>query len=756
MHDGAWESRAGQTIGTLAPVPRFRPFFSGPDREKPQSLQGIYALMRHKRATMSHPRHGPPLECRVNAAFHPVATRIAPVTASLFARLSAPTVRGAGVALIGAVAACASLETPSSEGSDAYIAGVEAIAAAEDAAPRDTVTGHVFQDRNRDGRRQEGEPGVRGVLVSNGVAVVKTDRDGAYTLPARDDMAVFVIQPSGWRSPTNADWVPQIAYQHKPAGSPKPLRYGGLAPTGPLPAAINFPLIRAGDQKAFACAVLGDTQAYANAEIGYLRDSVVDDMLDRGPGAVDCVIAVGDVMGDDLDLIPRMADVLGALEAPQWWVHGNHDFDFDADHDADSADSWRRLWGPAYYAFEMGEVLFIVLDNVVYPCGATDAQTPGREFCIDNPRKRYNARITDDQMAFVANLLALTDEDRTIVLAHHIPFVSFVDQTTAPHQTDNVTALYALLEGREALSLSGHTHTISNFAPGDSYAGWKAQVGVEQLPFRHIIAGAGSGAWYQGDFDMHGVPMALQRQGAPRGWLELAFDGNAYVERYHGANVGRERVMWTAINTPGFRSWFDAIVEWANADRDTRDPIPPLNIHDLPDTKILTPSDLTLGSFLTANVWAGDSQTTVTAQINDGPAAPMTRTQQAAGEGALIGALYADPFAAQRQLSVARFAMQSRSGEARNQGYEVWQGAQFGPAAPQPQRAIADRSAHLWRMALPADLPDGVHVATITVTDRHGRVFTDRLAFEVRAEHPPARWRQDVWERFENGPPVRD
>lgn len=643
---------------------------------------------------------------------------------------------------------------PSGPFAELYVAAPE-IVPARAGRPARFAQGVVFEDLDRDGKRDRGEPGVTGARVSNGVEVVRVGADGAYRLPARDDMAVFVIQPTGWRTPTNEDWVPQFAYQHKPAGSPKRLRFGGLPATGPLPAAINFPLIRAGDQSRFSCAVLGDTQTYSNAEIGFLRDSAVDDILDRGPGAVDCIVAVGDVMGDDLGLIPRMADVLGTVGAPQWWVHGNHDFDFDADHDRDSADSWRRLWGPNYYAFEIGGVLFIALDNVVYPCGADDARRPGREECVTGDRKRYNGRLTDDQLAFVRNLLALTDPQTRVVVATHIPLVSFVDQTSPIHQTDNVADLYALLAGREALSIAGHTHAVENLAPGDRFEGWTAAVGVQALPFRHIIAGAASGSWWAGDFDHFGVPMALTRMGDPRGWVRLDFQDGAYVETFFGANLGRERAMWLSLNTPGFRAWFDALMAWRAQPAETRDPVPPLNANDLADVKIVTPEDLAGGAWITANVWIGSSESAVSISINGGPAQPMERTQQAQGEAARVGAEFADPFAAQRQLSVARVAMQSRSGDARAQGVEVFGGRRTGPAAPQPFGSIADRSNKLWRFKLPEGLPEGAHVATVRVTDRHQRVFEDRIVFEVRAQRPPPRWRDDVWNAFENGPPVR-
>lgn len=634
-----------------------------------------------------------------------------------------------------------------------YVAGIDV----RPGAPREAamVSGQVFHDRNGNGILDDRERGVRGVMVSNGRDVVKTARDGSYVLPVRDDMSVFVIQPSGWRVPTDDRFIPQFAYQHKPSGSPKPLRYGGLPPTGPLPSAINFPLQRSDVGEDFTCAVLGDVQTYSNDDVGHARDSVVDDLLDRGPARTDCLLAVGDVLGDDMELLPRLAEILGAVQAPQWWVHGNHDFDFDADFDENSADTWRRMWGPEYYAFEMGDVLFIVLDNVVYPCTAEDNTGGGREHCVTGTTKRYNGRITHTQMTFVRNLLAVADADRKLVFAHHIPFVSFQDQTMAAHQTDNVNELYELVGDRPALSLSGHTHTIENFAPGDAFEGWKGVVGVAALPFRHVIAGAVSGAWYNGDWDVHGVPMSLQRQGAPRGFLDLSFEGTDYTMEYIATGLGADRAMWLSLNTPPYRQWFDTLMAWRAEDRATRTTVPPLSVQDLPDVKILTPEDLSGTTWLTANVWMGDTTTDVTVSLNGGTPVVMTRTQSASGEAARIGAEWSDPFATQRQLTVSRVAIQSRSGNEDAQGYAQGRWAKFAPGPPQPLGAVADRNLHLWRFELPTDLNEGVHVAEITATRDHGRTVTDRIVFEVRRERPERLWRAARWDQFEDGPPVR-
>ncbi|MEM7055133.1 MAG: calcineurin-like phosphoesterase C-terminal domain-containing protein, partial [Pseudomonadota bacterium] len=478
----------------------------------------------------------------------------------------------------------------------------------------------------------------------------------------------------------------------------------------------------------------------SNREIGWLRDGVMTDLATADLGPEDCLLYVGDVVGDDLDLLDRLLKV----GAPQWLVHGNHDFDFDARSDEDSADSWRRLYGPNYYAFEQGQVLFIVLDNVIYPCGQEDVEA-GREFCNDAEWPRYNGRITDRQLTWLENLLDETPEDRLIVLAHHIPFVSFVDAARGQHQTDRLDRIHAMLEGREALSLSGHTHTVENHAPGQLFEGWAEHTQTGPLPFRHIIAGAASGGWFQGDFNIDGNPMALQRMGAPPGYLQIEFNGVEYQERYFGARIDKARGQWLGLSTPAFRKWFEAIAPWRAQRRDERDPIPPRSINDLPDTGIITPDDLREGVWLTANVWVGSAETQVRAELPDGRVLELQRTQSGEGEAPKFGVEWADPFAAERQLSVSRYALQSRSGDDRAQGVELFQGNRYGPSPPRPQGSLAERNMHLWRVRLPQDLALGVHRLTVTSTDRHGHELSDVLVLEVLEQRPPPYFRSELW-----------
>lgn len=629
-----------------------------------------------------------------------------------------------------------------------WVASPEVIPAIAEASSSAVISGTVFEDLNGDGRLQEGERGIQGVKVSNGLAVVLTDASGVYQLPTRSDMNLTVIQPTGWEVPVDERMVPQFFYVYKEGGSPRPLRFGGLPDKGPVPRLVNFPLRRKPDTGAFRAAVVGDSQTYSNMEVAYFRDSAIRDILEAPGQAPDLMLYVGDVVGDDLGLLDRLLRVGATGGAPQWLVHGNHDIDYDATSDADSSDSWRRIYGPQYYAFEVGRALFVILDNVVYPCTKADMGLPGREFCNDSNNPTYNGRVPAEQMIWLENLLALTPKDRLVVFAHHIPFVSFVDPDSTKHQTDNLLDIYRLVDDRKAVSLSGHTHTFENHSPGQMFDGWDRAVGISEVKFRHIIAGAASGSWYQGDLNYRGVPMSFQRMGAPKGVLLMDFEGLWYRERYLGAGVSSEMTMWTDLNTPRFRDWYDTLVEWAaNTPRSERATTPPpLSINDLGDNRYITLPDLAEGVWITANVWAGSAESRVTVALNGGEPMDMERTQAGAGEGTRVGAEWADPFAAQRQLMVARTAIRSTSGKERNQGYEVFKGNQFGPADPQPMGRVADRNMHLWRWALPTDLPVGIYRAEIVNTDRHGIRSSQQLVFEIGEKRPPLRWRRELWE----------
>ena len=193
-----------------------------------------------------------------------------------------------------------------------------------------TVQGRVFLDANENGKLDDGERGIAGVAVSNGREVVTTDDQGRYSLPVDGETIVRMTKPAGYAVPTNESELPQFYYIHDPDGSPNDLRYPGVEPTGPLPDRVNFPVHEAEETESFEAILISDPQPQSGREIDYIRDDVVSELIgtDAKFG-----MTTGDIMFDDLSLLPRYNAVIGQIGVPWWNVPGNHELNFQASGD---------------------------------------------------------------------------------------------------------------------------------------------------------------------------------------------------------------------------------------------------------------------------------------------------------------------------------------------------------------------------------------------------------------------------------------
>ncbi len=384
------------------------------------------------------------------------------------------------------------------------------------AASAEIARGVVYEDLNANGVRDAGEPGVSGVGVSDGERIVETGVDGAWSLEVGDEAVIFVIQPRGYRVPTDANRVPRFSYVHKPAGSPAGLEFAGVAPTGPMPASIDFGLRRVEEPARVRFAVLGDPQVRNEREIGYMQRDVVETMLaaQAGDDRFDAVLALGDIMFDDLDLYDEYDRVMGALGVPIYNVHGNHDLNFDVETDELSDETWERVYGPATYSFDFGPAHVVVIDNVLY---------------LGESRERgYWARIGERSMAFLRATLARQEPGTPIVVAVHIPIQEL---------SDLEEFLGVLGEHEARVSLSAHWHQQRHVFLGEE-AGW---TGADE--HHSLVAGTACGSWWSGAPDEYGVPHAMMRCGAPIGWTALDVDASGYRMSFHAAGRPSDAAM---------------------------------------------------------------------------------------------------------------------------------------------------------------------------------------------------------------------
>jgi hypothetical protein len=431
-------------------------------------------------------------------------------------------------------------------------------------ADRETARGVVYADLNGNGVRDPGEPGIQGVLVSNQLDVVRTDAEGRFTLSVVAGQAIYVQKPADHDVPLLPGNLPHFSYVHEPGGSPG-LRFGGIAPTGPLPELLEFALLPGERQANFTAAIFGDPQPRDDQQLDYIRDDALAELAQSG---ADFTLVLGDVAYDTLSVYHRYRELTGSLGMPVWHVVGNHDIDYDAGSNRHGRDTFRGVFGANRYSFEYGDVLFIVLDNIDYQ-GLNEERRP-----------RYRGYLGDEQIRWVRNLLAETPKDRLVVLAMHIPLFAWGGETENVNTADRAQLL-GLFEGRRAVAVTGHLHMVYHHFLGAEF-GWP-----NAEPLHHLVTSTVSGTWWGGPKDERGIPSAMQRDGVPNGYHLFTFNGAHYRETIRGFGADRE----TQIRVEA--------------------PVGAVRAGELDGTSLIV------------NVFSGNERNRVEARVNGGPWFPM-------------------------------------------------------------------------------------------------------------------------------------
>lgn len=389
------------------------------------------------------------------------------------------------------------------------------------------IQGIVYEDTNKDGQKNEQEPGIPGIMVSNQKEVVLTDEQGKYSLPLTEDCVIFVTKPAGYDVPLSKLQLPQYYFLYKKNPYPE-LYYKGIPITEKVPESLNFGLYKTTPKSNFQILVLADPQSERIQEVDYVRQDLVEEMAcsDMAFG-----IVLGDIVFDHLDLWNFHNPVMAQLGFPVYNVLGNHDVNYDALDDEHSDETFRRNFGPNYYAFEYGQVHFLVLDSV--------------HFFINEKSKKhdYEGRLGHKQLTWIRNNIKHVPEDKLIVVCMHIPFHSYTAEGRRDYIADR-EELYEILKNRkQVLALAGHNHQQEHAFYGIE-SGWKGE-----NPLHQIICAALCGAWWGGPLDERGVPLSYQQDGVPNGYYIFSFEGNQYTSTFKASGKPKECQM--QIHYPG-------------------------------------------------------------------------------------------------------------------------------------------------------------------------------------------------------------
>lgn len=382
-----------------------------------------------------------------------------------------------------------------------------------------TVTGIVYNDKNKNGNLDRYEKGIRGVAVSNGIDVTLTDRKGRYSLEISDGDTLFISKPSGYSLPLDRNNLPQFYFNYAPGGTPGDLklRYSGLKPSGEIEGDLNFPLYRQREPGKYDVILIADPQTTTNEELDYFRDRVVTELAGRKAAFG---ITAGDIMNDDLSLFPRYNAIIKQVGIPWFNVPGNHDINYLAPDDSRSLDTFRRHFGPAYYSFNWGKVHYVILDTILY--GGTDPEKR-------NSSGGYITKLDEKQLKWLKADLSFVKKDKLIVLAMHAPIKSAGSDIPELNMVNPDELFEALSVFKRVFAIAGHLHGTQHiyFDADDGYKG--------KNPLHHHVITTASGSWWAGSKDVDGIPHSLQPDGTPKGYHIMSVNGNNYTVRYKAA-----------------------------------------------------------------------------------------------------------------------------------------------------------------------------------------------------------------------------
>lgn len=302
-----------------------------------------------------------------------------------------------------------------------------------------------------------GKENLADVIVTDGFSFVRTDGNGRFEMDTHQDADfVYLVTPDGYVTSYSS-------------GTPE-----FYLPLSPKQEDYQFNLIPNGKSDDCVMIAVADVQTRNNRQFERFREQSIPDLkatIAAYPKTTRVMgISLGDIVWDHFEHFPVYKKEIAGLGIPFYPVIGNHDHDKAQMSDKASEKSYKEQFGPNYYAFQFGNVYFIVLDNILY-----------------YGDKKYDEALTGEQVKWVKGLLKYIPEGSRITIATHSP-LHFQEKGMIPWANE----LFAALKGYPTDLISGHTHLNSNH---------------EIIPgvIEHNI-GAICGTWWTADENRDGTP----------------------------------------------------------------------------------------------------------------------------------------------------------------------------------------------------------------------------------------------------------
>ena len=365
--------------------------------------------------------------------------------------------------------------------------------------------------------------GVPGVVVSDGVEVTTTDENGLYYLKSEEyHKLVFMSVPSGYETVTDS-CMPKF---HK-------VLDGSSSTTE----RADWQLTKV-DNKDHVMYVLGDMHLAnrtndATQFATFLSD--IKEQITANKSRRQYALTLGDMTWDlywydnsyDLTVyVEMMKKKLTGLQI--FHTIGNHDHDMNEVGDFNTVSLYKKTVAPTYYSFNIGDVHYVVLDDIL--CKNTGTGGDGR---------KYESTLTTDQLAWLKKDLSYVDKSKTLVITMHAQMYNENDAASL----SNASQLANLCSGYKTHVMSAHTHVIWN-------NDFSASNGIV-----HHNSGAVCGTWWWTGY--YTPELNLCKDGSPAGYYVYQMNGTDVKWRYKPTGrdfshafrtYDRNQIVMTAAN----------------------------------------------------------------------------------------------------------------------------------------------------------------------------------------------------------------
>ena len=355
--------------------------------------------------------------------------------------------------------------------------------------------------------------GIQGVVVSDGIEVVKTDAKGVYQLKSKKYHGyVFVSTPSGYEPIANGI-LPKF--------------YASLKSSASVTERVDFQLKKVDGQENHRMLLLGDIHLANRTDDRKQFGDFVKDInatVSATSGKV-YAMTLGDMTWDlywlvnDYSFAEYLKDASQIKGVMIYNTIGNHDHSMYYMGDFDTVKDYKENIGPTYYSFNVGKVHYVVLDDVECTNSTVTTDDKGNK-CYE---RAYDGHIVSDELTWLKKDLASVPNGTPLVVTMHIPLYDQKGNTRIKEASafENVLKSYP-----EVHLFTAHTHTVYN---------------NDKLSAGHVFehnAGSICGTWWWSGKETPGVHIG--QDGSPGGYTVMDVTGTAFKWQYKATGKGTD------------------------------------------------------------------------------------------------------------------------------------------------------------------------------------------------------------------------